>query len=111
MGLSTHILNLVSGLPASGVKVSLSYEGELIADFTTNDDGRCADMLGGEPLKTGLYSLVFFAGDYLKTAEGSDMETPFFDRIPIDFVVSDTERHYHVPLLISPYGYSTYRGS
>ncbi|RIJ32995.1 hydroxyisourate hydrolase [Henriciella mobilis] len=107
MGLSTHILDLVTGMPAKGVKVSLSIDGEPAGESVTNDDGRCTDLLGARPLKAGVYRLVFHAGDYL----GRSDEPPFFDVIPIDFTVTDTERHYHVPLLLSPFGYSTYRGS
>ena len=111
MGLSTHVLDQVSGQPATGLEIDLLFEGKPLGSFATNDDGRVSDLLGATPLSTGTYTLVFSAGDYLKAAPHLDLDAPFFDRIQIDFTVSDTARHYHVPLLISPYGYSTYRGS
>ena len=111
MGLSTHVLDLVTGRPAAGVEILASLNGELIGTFQTDEDGRCQDMLGDQPLSTGLYSLKFKVGAYLSATHVSVSEPPFFDEVLIQFVVSDTARHYHVPLLVSPYGYSTYRGS
>lgn len=111
MELSTHILDLVTGQPAKGVRVSLSFEGEPLGEAVTNDDGRCVNLLGDTPMKPGLYELVFHAGAYLKATQDALPDQPFFDDIPVRFVISGTERSYHVPLLISPYGYSTYRGS
>lgn len=111
MGLSTHVLDQVSGQPAAGLSTTLLFEGEQLGRFETNSDGRVADLLGDTPLAEGVYTLIFDAGDYIKAAPHLDIDAPFFDRIQIDFTVSDTGRHYHVPLLISPYGYSTYRGS
>ncbi|MAP94548.1 MAG: hydroxyisourate hydrolase [Ponticaulis sp.] len=111
MGLSTHVLDQVSGQPASDLKIDLLFEGNPLGAFATNEDGRVADLLGENALSEGTYTLVFKAGDYLKAAPHLEIDTPFFDKVQIDFTVSDTTRHYHVPLLISPYGYSTYRGS
>lgn len=111
MGLSTHVLDLVSGMPARAVKVTLYLDSKKLVDATTNEDGRCTDFLGAKPLSKGSYQFVFHIGEYLKREHPNAVEQPFFDQIPINFMVSDTERSYHVPLLISPYGYSTYRGS
>lgn len=111
MGLSTHVLDQVSGQPATDLVIDLLFERQPLGSFETDPDGRVADLLGETPLATGTYTLIFSAGDYLKAAPHLDLDAPFFDRIQIDFTVSDTGRHYHVPLLISPYGYSTYRGS
>ncbi|GKX34467.1 MAG: 5-hydroxyisourate hydrolase [Rhizobiaceae bacterium MnEN-MB40S] len=115
--LTTHVLDTAKGSPAAGLKIELR---EVCADETfhvigsvvTNHDGRCdGPLLSGESMKAGVYELVFHAGDYLKQS-GSDLPEPaFLDVIPIRFGIADTDAHYHVPLLISPYGYSTYRGS
>ena len=107
MGLSTHILDLAAGRPAAGVPVTLYRADEILSSDVTNQDGRCADMFGGEDLVAGDYRLVFSVGDYL-TLDGS---TPFYKEIPVCFTITSLDRHYHVPLLLSPYGYSTYLGS
>jgi 5-hydroxyisourate hydrolase len=84
----------------------------LISTVTTNADGRTdRPMLDGGNLKAGTYELVFYAGAYLAAAGVDLPEIPFLDLVPIRFGISDTAAHYHVPLLISPYAYSTYRGS
>ena len=113
--LTTHVLDTASGLPAAGLSIELhrlSGGGRaLLKTVTTNSDGRCdAPLLAGAEFSTGEYELVFFAGDYLRKAGVALPDTPFLDLIPIRFGM-DEERHYHVPLLLSPYGYSTYRGS
>ena len=107
--LTTHVLDLQSGQPAAGLKIELFYIGDNemlpLGEFTTNSDGRVdGPLLSGDDFKLGHYQLVFHAGAYLG-------ETNFLDIIPIRFRISDISRHYHVPLLLSPYGYSTYRGS
>lgn len=113
--LTTHVLDTASGKPAAGMKIALySVDGDSrrkIKDVVTNADGRCdAPLLEGTEFRTGQYELVFFAGDYLR-ASGAALPDPLFlDQIPIRFGMAETS-HYHVPLLISPYGYSTYRGS
>ena len=83
-----------------------------LVEMETNADGRTnSPILPQETFKTGTYELIFFAGDYLR-ATGQDGDDPLFlDQVPIRFGMSDPEAHYHVPLLLSPYGYSTYRGS
>lgn len=113
--LTTHVLDTASGKPAAGLKISLyrvsGMSHSKIKDVVTNSDGRVdGPLLEGKAFKTGVYELVFFAGDYLR-ATGADLPDPLFlDQIPIRFGMAE-ETHYHVPLLISPFGYSTYRGS
>ena len=113
--LTTHVLDLASGLPAAGLSVSLfRIEGEartLLKTVATNADGRCDEpLLQGAEFSTGEFELVFAAGDYLRARGAALPEPAFLDRIPIRFGMAEA-RHYHVPLLVSPYGYSTYRGS
>ncbi len=113
--LTTHVLDTMAGKPASGVRVVLrrlaADRAEDIAETATNPDGRCdRPLLEGKGMATGRYELVFFVGDYFR-AEGVDLPDPaFLDVVPIRFGLWDAGSHYHVPLLISPYGYSTYRG-
>lgn len=116
-GLTTHVLDTASGKPAEGLVIDLyRIDGEArmkIKAVTTNADGRIdgGPILIGETFVTGTYELVFHAGDYLRTYGAILTEPAFLDVIPIRFGISDVSAHYHVPLLISPYGYSTYRGS
>lgn len=105
--LSTHVLDLASGAPAVGLGVSVHQGSELILATQTNADGRCPDLLGGRRLHAGGYRLVFAVGPYYAARQ---VET-FFGSVPIDFQITDASRHHHVPLLLSPFGYSTYRGS
>jgi 5-hydroxyisourate hydrolase len=100
VSLSTHVLDTAHGRPAAGVTIELRRDGERVASVTTDDDGRAS--LGH--LDAGEYELVFAIGDYFG-------ERPFLDRVPVRFQVSDPAQHYHVPLLVSPWSYSTYRGS
>jgi 5-hydroxyisourate hydrolase len=114
--LTTHVLDTALGKPAAGVRIALyrvSGNGHSkIAETLTNADGRTdAPMLTGPEFTTGSYELVFDAGDYLRASGQADGEVLFLDQIPIRFGVPDAEAHYHVPLLISPFAYSTYRGS
>lgn len=114
--LTTHVLDTARGLPAAGMVIDLfSIRGETrthIRSMTTNSDGRTdSQILPVGEFSAGVYELVFHAGAYLD-AVGTPPEAPrFLDVIPIRFGVSDEEAHYHVPLLLSPFGYSTYRGS
>jgi 5-hydroxyisourate hydrolase len=113
--LTTHVLDTASGLPAAGLKIDLfrvSGDGRShVKSAVTNDDGRCdAPLLQGDEFAIGEYELVFAAGDYLRAAGVALPEPAFLDRIPIRFGIAE-QKHYHVPLLVSPYGYSTYRGS
>ena len=113
-GLTTHILDQAVGRPAAGVLVQVSRRegGELVpvADFRTDDDGR-ARLIAGEDIAVGGYRLAFSIGDHFKATGAAVTDPPFLDVVVIDFAVSNVEQHWHVPLLVSPYGYSTYRGS
>lgn len=114
--LTTHVLDTARGLPAAGIEITLyRLDGdarEECARMRTNADGRTdTPILPNEAFAVGMYELVFAAGAYLD-AIGTPPEAPrFLDMIPIRFGINDVEAHYHVPLLLSPYGYSTYRGS
>jgi 5-hydroxyisourate hydrolase len=108
--ISTHVLDLASGAPAPGVAVALfrlADDGtpELVSDLQTDDDGRIPDLLDGSALAEGDYQLAFDVGSY------ADDPDAFFQSAAVAFRVTDTRRSYHVPLLLSPYGMSTYRGS
>ncbi|WP_027967373.1 hydroxyisourate hydrolase [Halomonas halocynthiae] len=114
--LTTHVLDTALGCPGKGIFIELyRIDGESrqkLAEVVTNHDGRCdAPILEGDDFTTGEYELVFHAGAYMR-AQGLKAEEPrFLDVIPLRFGVSDAREHYHVPLLVSPYSYSTYRGS
>jgi 5-hydroxyisourate hydrolase len=113
--LTTHVLDTASGKPAAGMKLSLyrvsGNSHRKLKDAVTNADGRCdAPLLEGKDFQAGQYELVFFAGDYLRSAGTALPETLFLDQIPIRFGMAEAT-HYHVPLLLSPFSYSTYRGS
>lgn len=113
--LTTHVLDTASGLPAQGMRIELyRLEGEARAKITetvTNSDGRTdAHILPKESFQTGEYELIFHVGDYLD-AQGVKGESPrFLNVVPLRFGMA-AQDHYHVPLLVSPYSYSTYRGS
>ncbi len=114
--LTTHVLDTARGKPAAGVKITLyrlaGGSHQKIAQTVTNADGRTdAPMLAGTALTPGSYELVFGAGDYLRASGQAAGDVLFLDDIPIRFGVPDASAHYHVPLLISPFAYSTYRGS
>lgn len=114
--LTTHVLDTATGLPAAGMRIVLSRvtgdARETIVEMQTNDDGRTdRPILPQESFATGHYELVFHAGDYLRRTGQAGDEPLFLDQIPIRFGMSDPEAHYHVPLLLSPFSYSTYRGS
>lgn len=111
--LTTHVLDTALGRPAEALSLTLKDgTGAVIAKAVTNDDGRCdAPLLEGAALKPGRYELTFHAGDYLRRTQADLPDIPFLEDVPIRFGVSDASAHYHVPLLISPFGYSTYRGS
>ena len=114
--LTTHVLDTVSGTPAAGMVIELfrvaGEKRELLQSVKTNSDGRCDNpVLSGSEFLVGTYELRFHVGDYLKDNGVSITEPAFLDVVPICFGISDASSHYHVPLLVSPYSYSTYRGS
>jgi 5-hydroxyisourate hydrolase len=114
--LTTHVLDTAHGTPGAGIAIALyRRDGDtrtLIGRHTTNSDGRCdAPLLAGDAFTTGHYELEFAAGDYF-AARGVALAQPrFIDIVCIRFGIADAGAHYHVPLLVSPYAYSTYRGS
>jgi len=109
--LSTHVLDTAHGKPAAGVRVELYRDDVLLLQVVTNADGRTdAPLLVGEAFVAGKYRIDFHIGDYFLTLGHADARR-FLDVVPIVFVVDDATRGYHVPLLVSPWSYSTYRGS
>ena len=113
-GLTTHVLDTSREGPAEGVDVVLQRldedgDAETLTEATTNHDGRVDDpLLDADEIEAGTYELTFHVGDYYR--EGPS-ESSFLDTVPVRFVIADPEEHYHVPLLLSPGGYTTYRGS
>ena len=113
--LTTHVVDIFSGKQGAGIKVELYYfnnnKREMKKTLTLNEDGRAdKPLLEGEDFLNGKYELVFFIGDYFKNISKSDKLT-FLDDVVIRFGISNSKEHYHVPLLVSPWSYSTYRGS
>jgi 5-hydroxyisourate hydrolase len=112
--LTTHVLDTAAGQPAAGVKVVLrKLDGgeEIVVEAVTNADGRLdAPLLDGRSCAPGSYELAFYVGDYFRARRVALADPAFLDVIPVRFAISE-DAHYHVPLLVSPYGYSTYRGS
>lgn len=114
--LTTHVLDQAAGRPAGGLKIELFrlVEGvpQPVSHAVTNADGRTdGPMADGESFTPGTYELLFHAGDYLKVAGHVGDGILFLDTIPLRFGIADADQHFHVPLLLSPYGYATYRGS
>ncbi len=114
--LTTHVLDTTLGKPGDGIRVELfRLNGEAlekICETSTNTDGRCdSPLLDGDDFAPGVYELHFHAGAYFARSGFSLPEPKFLDVVPIRFGISDADSHYHVPLLISPYSFSTYRGS
>lgn len=117
--LTTHVLDTANGCPSKGLAIALweidpnpDLDSKTLLKTTkTNSDGRTDEpLLTGEEFKAGIYELVFSVGNYFARYENYP-DPPFLDQIPICFGISDVEAHYHVPLLVSPWSYSTYRGS
>ncbi len=115
--LSTHVLDTHSGKPAAGISVVLTElsnlgEARVVARAITNSDGRTDQpLIGGRPVPIGRYELMFSVGDYFAARNVPMSDPPFLDQIPLRFSVSDPEGHLHVPLLVTPWSYGTYRGS
>lgn len=113
--LSTHVLDTAIGKPAAGMHIELfQIDGSQrfkLGAFKTNNDGRVDQpLLSSDLFKFGIYELIFYVGDYLTNTNNDTPSSIFLDQIPIRFIISE-DNHYHIPLLLSPYGYSTYRGS
>ena len=117
MGLSTHVLDTMHGCPAAGMAVRLyrldGSTAEPLASLTLDADGRAAGarLLGQAAFQAGRYRLVFAVGDYFRSRGVTLPDPPFLDEVSVDFGVADAQGHYHVPLLVSPWSYATYRGS
>lgn len=114
--LTTHVLDTSRGCPANGISLELwaineSGQKTLLKSTVTNGDGRTDNPLLTEDLTVGMYELVFIVGDYFASYLKELPNPPFLNRVPIQFGIADTTTHYHVPLLVSPWSYSTYRGS
>jgi 5-hydroxyisourate hydrolase len=113
--LTTHVLDTARGRPAEGIQICLTRLGDsrsVLVRAHTNADGRCdVPLLEGEVLRIGVYELTFWVGGYFARSGLELPDPPFLDEIVLRFGVADAGAHYHVPLLVSPYGYSTYRGS
>jgi 5-hydroxyisourate hydrolase len=108
--ISTHVLDIAKGAPAPGITVELRTLGYQAGSGETNSDGRTdAPLLNEDRILPGIYDLIFHVGDYLRAQH--NIENPFYEEITICFSVSDPEGNYHVPLLLAPHGYTTYRGS
>lgn len=114
--LSTHVLDTAAGRPAAGVRIVLMEIGAsahgILAETVTNADGRTdAPLLSGGPLRIGSYEIAFHVGDYFAGPGAGIGRPPFLDVVPVRFAIAEPEAHYHVPLLVSPWSYATYRGS
>ncbi len=116
-GLTTHVLDTEHGCPAGGMRIELwrLEQGggrKLLKQVLTNADGRTDQpMLSAAEVESGTYELVFWVGEYFGALGAKLPEPPFLNQVPVRFGISDTSAHYHVPLLVSPWSYSTYRGS
>jgi 5-hydroxyisourate hydrolase len=116
-GLTTHVLDTARGRPAAGMALELAQLGEngrrrLLKTVRTNADGRTDQpLLSEEESARGYYEILFEVGEYFAGRPEAEDELPFLDRVPLRFGISDPSAHYHVPLLVSPWSYSTYRGS
>ena len=113
--LTTHVLDTARGRPGAGITIELYAFGEerrFLMTTTTDEDGRCPrPLLEADAMVQGIYELVFHAGDYWREAGIELPDPPFLDRVVIRFGIASPAQHYHLPLLLSPFGYSTYRGS
>jgi 5-hydroxyisourate hydrolase len=109
---STHVLDTSRGEPARGLAIDLYFCSKLVKSAITNSDGRTDQpLILADRLETGVYELTFHTADYFRTTGAALADPPFLDEVVVRFGVADPTGNYHVPLLLSPYGYSTYRGS
>ncbi len=115
MSITTHILDLAAGRPAAGVAIRLVGPGDILRTGVTDHDGRCRTLLAPGELIPGDWRLEFDIGAYRRATggrtDGAEECEPFYPRALVEFTVRDAAQHHHIPLLLSPYGYSTYRGS
>lgn len=114
--LSTHVLDTANGQPAAGVRIDFSVQDgtqyRLLKTVQTNADGRTDEpLLDASAMARGRYELVFHIGNYFANRGAAMTDPPFLDTVPLRFAIADPDQHYHVPLLVSPWSYSTYRGS
>lgn len=116
--LTTHVLDTANGCPAANIAIALWLiesdleKKTLLKTVTTNADGRTdAPLLSNDELKVGIYELVFSVGDYFTKYSKNRTNPPFLNQVPLQFGIANPTAHYHVPLLVSPWSYSTYRGS
>jgi 5-hydroxyisourate hydrolase len=111
--LTTHVLDTAHGKPGAGMRIDLFQgDGRLLKSVETNSDGRCdAPLLEGTAFRRGVYQLVFHAGPYFAALDAELPDPPFVDQVVLRFGIAEPDQHYHVPLLVSPWSYSTYRGS
>jgi 5-hydroxyisourate hydrolase len=114
--LTTHVLDTANGCPAAGMQVTLlrldGAQATVLQHLQLNHDGRAnAPLLEGNTLQPGRYRLLFAVAPYFRSLGTTLPEPPFIDEVPLDFGIADASLHYHVPLLVSPWSYSTYRGS
>lgn len=114
--LTTHVLDTAAGTPAAGMRIDLAVAGDTgtqaIRTVHTNAEGRTDEpLLRGDAMRRGVFELTFHVADYFRRKGCALAEPPFLDRVPIRFAIADPDAHYHVPLLCSPWAYSTYRGS
>ncbi|MBB3175634.1 hydroxyisourate hydrolase [Variovorax sp. Sphag1AA] len=115
-GISTHVLNSGTGRPGAGMRIDFSVRDgdgwKLVKTVTTNADGRTDQpVLAPDAAKVGQYELLFHVGDYFRKQPGGESDPPFLDTVPVRFAIFDTQQHYHVPMLCTPWSCSTYRGS
>ena len=114
--LSTHVLDTVSGKPAVGMRIDFAVleggEWKLVKTLRTNADGRTDEpVMAADAMRTGEFRLLFYVADHFRAQGVALAEPPFLDRVPLSFGIADRDAHYHVPLLCTPWSYSTYRGS
>jgi 5-hydroxyisourate hydrolase len=113
--LTTHVLDIAAGIPAKGMRIELhevTTHGVLIKSVQTDDEGRTAEpLLGAQAMRVGKFTLTFHVADYFRAVGIKLADPPFLDRVVVDFGIAHADQSYHVPLLVSPWSYSTYRGS